>query len=218
MKKANINILIQDTNRYFTQGLAALLQSACQSRQITMTFLTENTIYLADLIMVSNDIPSFISASRTGTKKTKQIVLLPQDRAALRGLYEAGVIKRRDSTNIVLQLINVVFKKYNDCTTNRAPHHISVLTPRELQVLSGIEQGLQPARIARQLRINVKTVSTHKCSVIRKLGFSGNHQLYYWLRHHNALVKPYQHPRFPYHSANEAIVKSTPVRPHSQGL
>jgi len=190
MKKANINILIQDTNRYFAQGLAALLQSTCLSRQITMTFLTQNTAYLADLIIVSSDIPSFISAPRTGTRKTKQIVLLPQDRAALRGLYEAGVTKRCDNTNIVLQLINVVFKKYNDCATNRAPHHISVLTPRELQVLSGIEQGLQPARIARQLRIDVKTVSTHKCNVLRKLGFSRNHQLYYWLSHHSALAKP----------------------------
>ena len=38
-------------------------------------------------------------------------------------------------------------------------------------------------QIARMLDISVKTVSNHKMSVMRKMGFRRNAELYGWLRH-----------------------------------
>jgi DNA-binding CsgD family transcriptional regulator len=55
------------------------------------------------------------------------------------------------------------------------------LTPRERDVLQGISQELRPDEIASKLSLNVKTVSTHKLTAMRKLGFKRNGELYYWL-------------------------------------
>lgn len=222
MNRSHINIFIQDSNRYFVQGLIALLQSACRNRQTTMTFFTQSPPYLVDLIIVSNDAPSFIWAGQTRARSTKQIVLLTQDRVRYQTVssdqHEAHAIKHCDNTNIVLQLINSVFKKYRNGSTNKAPYRLSVLTPREFQVLSAIEQGLQPDRIARRLGLSVKTVSTHKCNAMRKLGFSRNHQLYDWLRHHNTLTQTQHTHSFSYRRTNETIGKSAPLWPHNPGL
>ncbi len=89
----------------------------------------------------------------------------------------------------MLQLIDLVFNKHNDCATNKPPYRMPVLTPRELQVLSAIAQGVQPGRLARQLGLHVKTISSHKCTAMRKLGFSRNHELYHWLSRQGGLVK-----------------------------
>jgi len=43
------------------------------------------------------------------------------------------------------------------------------LTPREIQVLTGLAQGLNNKTIARELAISVRTVETHRLSIRRKL-------------------------------------------------
>lgn len=193
MKKTHINIFIHDTDQYFALGLAALVQSACLRRRTTVTFLTQKTYYLADLMIVSGEPPPIIWPYHARAGNTWQVVLLIQDRVRYRAppsaLHEVGVIKRSDSTNIVLQLIDLVLKKNDDHTTNNAPYYIPTLTARELQVLSGIAQGLQSVQIAKQLGLHAKTISSHKCAAMRKLGFSRNQELYYWLRRQSELMQ-----------------------------
>ncbi|WP_261161540.1 LuxR C-terminal-related transcriptional regulator [Serratia fonticola] len=45
-----------------------------------------------------------------------------------------------------------------------------------------MSEELTPDEIASKLSLNVKTVSTHKLTAMRKLGFKRNGELYYWLR------------------------------------
>jgi len=185
MKTSHFNILIQDTDQYFAQGLTALLQFACLHRQTTATFLTKKNAYLADLMIVSDDTPSFIWAYHATARNTRQTVLLIQDRVRCRkapsGLHEVAVIQRNDNTNTVLQLVKLAFKKHNDRATNNVPYRTPALTAREHQVLSALAQGHQPNQIAIQLGLKVKTISGYKCTAMRKLGFSRNHELYHWL-------------------------------------
>lgn len=193
MKKTHINIFIQDTNQYFAQGLAALLQSVCLSRQASMTLLSKKDFYMADLMIVSSDTPSFIWAYRAWQMNARQTILLIQDSARYRtapnDLPEAGVIKRCDNINSVLKMIDLALMNHANHATNRALYCMPVLTPREIQVLSAIAQGLQSVRIATKLGLHVKTVSTHKCTAMRKLGFSRNQELYYWLRLQSELTQ-----------------------------
>lgn len=51
-----------------------------------------------------------------------------------------------------------------------APHHPNALTPRELEVLRLVAQGLSDAQIAEKLVISRRTVNTHLTSIYNKLG------------------------------------------------
>lgn len=191
MKKKHINIFIQDPNQYFAQGLTALLQVEDLRRHTTVTFLTQQNRYLADLIIVPDDPTSFLKAYSTAMMNARRNVLLIQDnfryRAVSQTLYRAGIIKRRDSINTVQRLIETAFEKHNDSANDDALYRSPPLTFREGQILTAIAQGLQLNRIARQLGVHSKTVSAHKCAAMRKLGFSRNHELYLWLCNQNGL-------------------------------
>ncbi|WP_447889719.1 helix-turn-helix domain-containing protein [Serratia fonticola] len=86
-----------------------------------------------------------------------------------------------------------------------------VLTPREIQVLSEIGQGLQSVLIAKKLGLHVKTASTHKCAAMRKLGFSRNQELYYWLRIQSELTQS------SINTQNYAPI-TVPMKPSGKGL
>lgn len=57
------------------------------------------------------------------------------------------------------------------------------LTVREREILLTLGRGLSPTQVARLLFISEKTISSHKRSAMRKLGFRRPHELYQWIRH-----------------------------------
>ncbi len=54
---------------------------------------------------------------------------------------------------------------------------VSILTPREKQVLKAVAQGLPNKNIATKFKISVRTVETHRANVCKKLGFRNTAQL-----------------------------------------
>lgn len=191
MKKNNINIFIQDTNQYFAQGLTALLQVDELCRHTTVTFLTHQNRYLADLIIVQDEPTSYFKVCPCILMNARRNILLIRGNyrywTVSQTLSRINIIKRSDSINTVLQLIETAFKGHNERTIDDHLYKSPSLTFREGQVLSAIAQGLTPKRIGRQLDVHFKTVSIHKRAAMRKLGFSRNHELYLWLSNHNGL-------------------------------
>ena len=59
--------------------------------------------------------------------------------------------------------------------TGRAPHE--ALSDREFQVMRMLVEGLGPTQIAEQLRLSVKTVSTHKARILEKLNVKSTAEL-----------------------------------------
>lgn len=57
-----------------------------------------------------------------------------------------------------------------------------LLTSREREVVLTLGRGLKHAQVADMLFISVKTVSTHKRTAMRKLGFRRTHELQQWVR------------------------------------
>jgi DNA-binding NarL/FixJ family response regulator len=65
----------------------------------------------------------------------------------------------------------------------KQPLH-KALTDRELQILTQIASGKTISQIAKELNLSVKTVSTHRANILRKMGFSNNAQLiHYAIKH-----------------------------------
>lgn len=179
----NFNILIQDSDQYFAQGLASLLQDEFMSRKTNVTFLTCEQAHLADLLILSSENNLFMWA--THTKNTVLVMHKPlQKRLIPRYLQNAGTIRRCDTKEIVLQVIDREWKKYNISSPDKEkPYKPLMLTPREHQILCILAQEAPPYQIAKQLKLNIKTISGHKRNAMRKLGFSRSNELYRWLLH-----------------------------------
>ena len=56
-------------------------------------------------------------------------------------------------------------------------NHFNILSKRELQVLKMIATGATLSRVAEQLHLSPKTVSTHKMRLMQKLGIDNNADL-----------------------------------------
>lgn len=72
---------------------------------------------------------------------------------------------------------------YIDAGGGKLPHER--LTRREMEILSGISSGRTSKEIAHVLSLSVKTVSTHKMNIMRKLNFKSNADIIkYAMDHH----------------------------------
>jgi DNA-binding NarL/FixJ family response regulator len=59
-------------------------------------------------------------------------------------------------------------------TKGNGPHGLSLLTRRELEVLTRLAEGMKVRDVARSLGISANTVENHKAHVMRKLGLHKN--------------------------------------------
>ncbi|BBD09999.1 response regulator [Desulfovibrio ferrophilus] len=78
------------------------------------------------------------------------------------------------------QICSGVIKGY--INGNRDDSDISLLTPRERDVLHLVAEGMQNMQIANHLIISVKTVEKHKANLLRKLGMGSTAELREYLR------------------------------------
>lgn len=77
----------------------------------------------------------------------------------------------------MLTLVETLMLLYPDTNGNGNGHH-QRLSPREREVMSMILGGRRLKEIAARLNISVKTVTTHRSRLLRKLGVEDNLGLY----------------------------------------
>ena len=65
-----------------------------------------------------------------------------------------------------------VEKHPHDPASAPAPGYPAGLTPREMQVLRMVAQGMASAEVAKELFVSTRTVDTHLTSIYHKLGIS----------------------------------------------
>jgi DNA-binding NarL/FixJ family response regulator len=68
------------------------------------------------------------------------------------------------------------------------PAGLATLSPRELEVLAWVAQGLGASQIADRAHVSVCTVRNHKSNLVAKLGLAGRKQLYYFAGQHRAAI------------------------------
>lgn len=192
----HINAVVLDDNNYFSQGIQLLLMRYITQKGWSVTFLPEKQRSQADLIIqADNYCHSMQFCYIRGGKAHCRVITIREvvrpNRRRPACLSEHGVISRRDNSQTVLHQIEKMLALRQTVTLTEpqnCPRCSLTLTFRERQVLLAIGTGMTPNRVARHLKLHVKTISAHKLAAMSKLGFQRNIELYRWMRQ-NDLIK-----------------------------
>lgn len=192
--KPHVVVAIQDTNQFFALGIKYILQTYFMAKDYTWHFVPTTSEIKIDLMVLAEPSYSPMLVSRLGEQKEDRllgtIVVRDNTIMGIRSLKPDQVgpslLGLREEAKVVVHLLEQVFNQacFQPVRAVKKRVCFSVkLTPRERDVLQRICWEQTPSQIAGRLALNVKTVSTHKLTAMRKLGFKRNSELYHWLRH-----------------------------------
>ncbi|HIE1061115.1 TPA: response regulator transcription factor [Serratia marcescens] len=199
-------ILIQDTNRYFAHGLKLLLHTYFTAKGQRVTFLAQEHYAIADLVILAGTMSLSMPQCHMRSEQRWLVVMDTQHSKRHQNfcIRVGAVITRHDIPKKFMSLVEMLLQPQESINrTAECPICISPLTYREYQVLSAIQQGLSSQQIGESLNLHVKTVSTYKCTAMRKLGFRHNHALYHWLLQGGLDTSGYAHVDFHPHSKED---------------
>ena len=191
--KPHIVIAIQDTNRFFALGIQHILQAYFQAKGCTLGFVSLASEATIDLMVWAEPYHGPMLANRLWDQKMGGLFgTIVVRESVIRGIKPdkpehngSSVLGRRERGEAVVHLLEQMFDRacllHLQAVKERTRFRLQ-LTARERDILQGISKELTPSQIANKLSLSVKTVSTHKLTAMRKLGFKRNSELYYWLR------------------------------------
>lgn len=167
-----INIVIDDENRYFAAGLRLSIAIYAQQYNKVAHFLPPGSDEWPDIVLTSQ-----IRRTRCWATYSKAHVVTIKERQTLVARRTSRVLYRTDDQQYLFTLLT-------DALANPGPVcHFSgqALTPRERQVIGYMRRGLDQSQTARIMGVSVKTVHSHKRSVMGKLMLNRSHDFMYWL-------------------------------------
>ncbi|MBU5413211.1 helix-turn-helix transcriptional regulator [Serratia ureilytica] len=171
----NINIVIDDENRYFTAGLRFNIEEYARINNKTVCFLTPGDAERPDVVFASSlrRVQRWHRASQAGAPQVVTVkerrIFTASDRA--RTLYRTD-----DQSKLFELLVDVLSGDEHSVFVRR-----QVLTRRERQVVDYLRSGLDQSQTARLLGLSVKTIHSHKRSVMSKLMLNRHHDFIYWM-------------------------------------
>ncbi|HAT3683076.1 TPA: helix-turn-helix transcriptional regulator [Serratia marcescens] len=170
----SVNILIDDENRYFAAGLQHGIMEYAQVNQKQVRFLAPENANDADVVFASPGRRA--QRWRRAGQPVAQVVTIKEARSAVAN-DSAGVLYRSDRQTDLCRLLARVF------AGDVVPALVSPLplTPRERQVIGYLRRGMGQSQTARVLGVSVKTVHSHKRSIMGKLLLKRQHDFIYWL-------------------------------------
>ncbi|AYZ32323.1 helix-turn-helix transcriptional regulator [Serratia sp. FDAARGOS_506] len=193
-----IKIALFDENRYFSAGWQAALALHFSTYGKRTLLLDAQQVHEADLVFcyfppgVQSCFCHFFEAQAAGRKTLYFSLRTPEGRhkrtVGNRCSLEAGVIYHDTSLVSALYQVSAELERRSKwpgrpgCGRSCVCQHRG-LTLREQEIMRCMTREMGVTQIARMLDISVKTVSNHKMSVMRKMGFRRNAELYGWLRH-----------------------------------
>lgn len=192
MNTAVITIVILDANRYFAQGLKALLHHYFTLLGIKVRFLSASNSNKAILLFYGCNTNRYTQFCRLHHDGIRQHIIVVKDTARNHShrypsspcLSNQVVIDYRIHPTHLWQSIKQALAQ-PPLLRQACQRCSQTLTQRERQILSALGKGLSPKAIALQMRLNIKTISAHKRNAMTKLGFARNIELYDWLKNGN---------------------------------
>jgi DNA-binding NarL/FixJ family response regulator len=213
----SIRILIADDHGVLRAGLRALLKNEPNFQVVGEAADGEETLRLAqelrpDIVLLDITMPGLSGiqvtrALQNGVSETRVLILtLHEDIGLLREAIDAGargyIIKRAVDSELT-NAINTVWRGQlyvHPLLTQAllksplpvAPPDTNAdvpLTRREIQILQLIVQGYTNRQIAEMLTLSVRTVDSHRASVMGKLGLRTRVELVRYATEHG-LTKP----------------------------
>jgi DNA-binding NarL/FixJ family response regulator len=199
-----IRVLLVDDHALFRQGLKGLLGSAPDLRvvaeagsyaqAIEMLRTNDVTVVVADLSMPGRDGIDLISHIKVINPAVSILVLTMHEDCeyatrALSCCASGYMTKASTSEELVSAIRRVASGRSYVCpsisenlmlrftrTESETPPH-ATLSHREFRIFELLVQCQTTTRIARELSLSVKTVSTHKTRLLRKMGLQHQGEL-----------------------------------------
>ncbi|WP_338910648.1 LuxR C-terminal-related transcriptional regulator [Serratia marcescens] len=169
------NIVIDDENRYFAEGLRLSIEKYAQNRNKSVNFLSPDGEGQTDMVVAS----SLRRAQRWRRANLlgAPFILTVKERPVLAARGISGVLYRTDNQNKLFELLSEALS----CSAFPATAKRQILTGRERQVVGYLRNGFDQSHTARLLGLSVKTIHSHKRSIMRKLMLTRHHEFIYWL-------------------------------------
>lgn len=175
--KRPIVIAMHDSNFFFLHGLKHIFIMHFHSKKIPVIFSSSAASEGADLMV--NSYSELMACKPTCLKVT----LRCEDYFGEYSYLQETLSYQTKPDDVFQRLDNLFNTTINGSTEKSIFNdHVGIrISRREKEILQEIVTELSVAQIAKKLHISVKTVSTHKKSAMRKLGFRTSLELYIWL-------------------------------------
>ncbi|WP_422528794.1 response regulator transcription factor [Serratia fonticola] len=186
--KSPILISLSDSDRFFLQGMQHLLKAFFYKKGISAEFVSTLEGTVAD-VRVADLIVKRAIAWEQHKHECHKIVIVRNCAQQGGGKIFAlqGEVNRSEKLEGVVRLLDELFEP--SAWLSHCDNATCIkISARERQVLLCIAAELTPCQIAKKLAISPKTVSGHKKTVMRKLGFSRQNDLYNWLLLHGITI------------------------------
>jgi two-component system, NarL family, invasion response regulator UvrY len=194
-----IRLLVVDDHKIFRAGIARLMldepdicvtgEAADGASALSLIRSHQYDVVLMDINMGARNGLETLSALRTEYPRLPVVMLsmyveAHYARLAHKARANAYLSKDIDTDELLRAIRHVAdggiwvtpaFDTAPDSSAAQAPH--GSLTPREMQVMMKIAQGISLTDIGTQLCLSVKTVGTHRGRILEKLGLASNAEL-----------------------------------------
>ncbi|HGM5966638.1 helix-turn-helix transcriptional regulator [Serratia marcescens] len=173
-----VNIIIDDENRYFSLGLESSIIEYAAENNKSVCFITPGAGRRVDVVIASSRRRNQRWRRSVSYGKAVPVVTIKEKPILARESHR--VLYRTDSPNRLFELLTEALA--NTTVTGRFERQ--ALTVRERQVMGYLRRGFDQSQTARVLGVSVKTVHSHKRSVMSKMMLSRSHDFIYWLLSH----------------------------------
>jgi DNA-binding NarL/FixJ family response regulator len=216
MEKPESRILVADAHEILRKGVRAVVDahpewSICGEARNGLEAVKLSSELNPDIVILDLDIPELggVEATRQikqGLVGTEVLVFTYQDAEwVIADALKAGArgyVLKSDSEQTLVNAIDALLKHapyFSAKPSEMLLRHLlgsdsesgdsTVLSPREIEVVRLLCEGKSNKEVASHLRISVKTVETHRATILRKLGLTSIVDLVrYAIR--NNLIRP----------------------------
>jgi fimbrial protein FimW len=171
-----VKIIIDDENNYFSAGLRYSISEYAKSNNKKIIFLTPGGIEQPDIVIAS----SYRRTQRwrrLGYSGALACVITIQERLIESYNETSRVLYRTDDQERLFELLTETLSGSRYVGEARHPG----LTCREKEVMGYLRRGFGQSQTARVLGVSVKTIHSHKRSVMNKLMLNRHHDFLGWL-------------------------------------
>jgi DNA-binding CsgD family transcriptional regulator len=178
--KLPIVIAFWDNDHFFLQGMQHILTAYFYKKEISVVFIPTIKGHLSDMNRVDLIVKREIAWGLHGHERHKIVIARRYALNNHKALCLQGEINRSEKPEAVVRLLDALFEP---TSTMPPSYHAPLIrfSGREREILQHIAAELSPYQIAKKLNISIKTVSAHKGTAMRKLGFTRKNDLYNWL-------------------------------------
>lgn len=179
-------ILIVDSDNFFALGLKLSIEDYFAEVKMPVFIReTKHSYCMADLIFWATHCPGAVLPNELVTDRTymsKLVIVMEHHEERLTQYHAPFYLYRHQKPEIVYEIIDHAISE--KCKSEiKAPESFLTkrLTERQWQILHYLSKGMHTREIANVMKINCKTVSSHKRSAMAKLRLTTNTELYQWL-------------------------------------